>query len=73
MNKENSQFEFLDVITIISFAIQLQNQTKIFDMNDVQADNNRIARDIHQHLEEQDKKIDKIMEMMKNDNSRNIQ
>nr|DAH72611.1 MAG TPA: hypothetical protein [Caudoviricetes sp.] len=41
--------------------MQLQNQTKIVDLHDIQDDNNRIAQDIHAHLEQQDKKINRIM------------
>lgn len=29
-------YSFLDVITILSFVLQLQNQDKLFDINDVQ-------------------------------------
>lgn len=28
-------YNFLDVITILSFMLQLQNQDKLFDINDV--------------------------------------
>lgn len=67
---ENQQFELLDVLTIVSFLLQLQNQSKLFGLADVQADNNRIAEDIHKHLTEQDKKINEIMEILKNENHR---
>lgn len=64
---ENSQFEFLDIITVISFIMQLQNQSKLFGLHDVQEDNNRISSEIHKHLEQQDKKIDKILELIENE------
>lgn len=58
---QNQNFELLDILTIVSFFMQLQNQVKIVDLHDIQDDNNRIAQDIHAHLEQQDKKINRIM------------
>ena len=60
-NGENSNFELLDVLTIVSFVMQLQNQSKLFDFHDIQNDNERVAEEIHQHLKTQDEKIDKIL------------
>ena len=65
---ENQQFELLDVLTIISFLLQVKNNEKLFSITDIQEDNNRIATDIHKHLTEQDQKINKIMEILKNEN-----
>lgn len=62
MMGENQDFEFLDVLTIVSFIMQLQNQSKLFGLHDVQDDNNRVAREIHAHLETQDEKINRILE-----------
>lgn len=61
---DNSQFEFLDVITVVSFIMQLQNQSKLFSLHDIQDDNNRISAEIHQHLQQQDEKINKILELI---------
>lgn len=61
---DNSQFEFLDVITVVSFIMQLQNQSKLFSLHDIQDDNNRISAEIHQHLQKQDEKINKILELI---------
>lgn len=58
---QNQNFELLDILTIVSFCMQLQNQAKIVDLHEIQDDNNRIAQDIHAHLEQQDKKINRIM------------
>lgn len=65
-----SQFEFLDIITIISFIMQLQNQSKLFSLRDIQNDNNRISAEIHKHLQEQDGKINKILEVLNNGKTR---
>lgn len=70
INCDNSQFEFLDIITIISFIMQLQNQSKLFSLRDIQNDNNRISAEIHKHLQEQDGKINKILEVLNNGKTR---
>ena len=61
MMGDGQNLEFLDVLTIVSFCLQLQNQSKIFGLHDIQEDNNRIAQEIHEHLEKQDLKINRIM------------
>ena len=58
---ESGQLELLDVLTIISFCIQMQNQNKIFSIHDIQSDNDRVLDNIHQHLKIQDDKIDQIL------------
>lgn len=63
----NGQFEFLDVLTIISFAIQMQNQKNIIGIRDVQNEVDRAITEIHSHLEMQDAKIDRILEALKNE------
>lgn len=67
--QENEQgFEFLDILTILSFAIQMQNQSKIFGISDIQKELQKVVGEIHAHLETQDDKIDKILEVLKVDN-----
>ena len=58
--------EFLDILTVVSFVLQVQNQGRIIDLGDVQDEVNRAVEEIHRHLEEQDKKIDRIIEVIKN-------
>lgn len=62
---DSGQLELLDVLTIISFCIQMQNQNKIFSIHDIQSDNDRVLNDIHQHLKIQDDKIDQILSLLK--------
>lgn len=61
MNEERNSFEFLDILAIISFAIQMQNQSKIFGISDVQSELQKAVKEIHAHLEIQDEKLNKIM------------
>ena len=62
---DNKGLEMLDVLTIISFCLQLQNQSNIVGIKDVQREVNRAVKEIHEHLEEQDRKIDHILEALK--------
>lgn len=63
----NEEFELLDLLTVLSFIMQLQNQSKLFGISDIQEDNNRVAEEIHQHLKQQDEKINKILELIGNE------
>ena len=54
---ENGQFEILDILTILSFALQVENQGNIIRITDVQKEVNRAVEEIHAHLEEQDRML----------------
>ena len=67
----NGEWTFLDVLTIMSFMIGVKN----LDMNVTQEDAQRLQADlaektdillkeIHSHLEMQDKKLDDIMKVL---------
>lgn len=53
----NDNFEILDVLTIISFALQLQNTTELSK----QATNNDVIHDIHQDIERLESKLDSVI------------
>jgi len=68
---DNGEFTFLDILGIMSFLIGIQN----LDYNITQEDMDNTTRkldyalrkeveEIHQHLQEQDDKIDKILEVL---------
>ena len=59
---ENKQLDFLDILSLISFAIQLQNQGNIIHISDVQNEVDRAVDKINEHLVEQDRKLNLIME-----------
>ena len=61
---DKQQFEFLDVLTILSFALQVENQGKVIGLTDVQNEVNRAIGEIHAHLEEQDRMIRLLLERM---------
>ena len=66
MNNQDEGVEFLDILAIISFAIQMQNQSKIFGISDVQRELQKVVGEIHAHLERQDEKIDLILKGLNN-------
>lgn len=64
----NNSIELLDLLTIISFALQISNLNANLNqndkqelMNEVDSKTEKILRQIEKHLEIQDEKIDKIM------------
>ncbi len=59
----NSQ-NFLDVLSVISFAIGLANYEENVDQSAMSETVNAAVEDIHQHLREQDVKLSKIMEKL---------
>ena len=66
---DNGQFTFLDTLSLLSFTISMLNYGENItqsDKQDLQQDLtnkvNLILKEIHSHLEQQDKKIDKILE-----------
>lgn len=77
MNK--NELTFIDMLSIISFCVGLQNLDLNLSQNDLDNQTQeldsrlrRVVDDIHLHLQEQDKKIDLILAEVRNDNSRNI-
>ena len=76
----NGEWTFLDIISLMSFCIGLQNLDMNITQEDMQnADHNsamradKILQEIHSHLEEQDRKIDEILEELRNGRERDIQ
>lgn len=65
MNENN--FDFLDLLTIISIGIQIQNQKDIAKASDIQDEINRAVDLINEHLQMQDQKIDEILKILKGD------
>ena len=56
-----NNLEFLDILTLISFVLQVQNQQNIIGISDVQREVNRAVEDIHRHLQAQDEKLERIL------------
>ena len=73
---ENRQLDFIDILSILSFVIGLENLEMNITQNDMDAQTRDInsqaqtlvenaLSEIHAHLERQDKRILQIMEAMK--------
>ena len=71
----NGEWTFLDIVTLISFVIGLENLEMNITQNDVQeqtkeinktADErvDRLLGEIHSHLEMQDKKLNEIVQRL---------
>lgn len=71
---DRQQLEFIDILSIMSFCISLMNLNENLsqgDKQDLQNDLSEkmkiILNELHSHLQEQDEKIDKILEELSND------
>ena len=62
---EHNNDEFMDILSIFSFVIGLKNYEENIDQSQLQEIAQGIISDIHRHLQEQDDKIDKILELLK--------
>ena len=51
----------IDILSILSFVIGLENLDMNVSQSDLQDIAQNILKEIHTHLEEQDKKLDEIM------------
>lgn len=68
MNNENCGLfnqNVLDAIAAISFVLGVANYQENISQSDVQNLVQNALRDVHNHLERQDKKIDEILEIIK--------
>lgn len=61
---EQNNNEFMDILSIFSFVIGLKNYEENIDQSQLQEIAQGIMSDIHRHLQEQDDKIDKILELL---------
>ena len=77
----NQQLNFIDTLSVASFVIGLMNLNENLTQNDKQdlmkELNNKsdlLLKEVHQHLESQDKKIDMILQELKkiNDSRRDF-
>ena len=70
----SNEWDFLDVLAVMSFCIALQNLELNISQDDLQKETERLdvslrknVEEIHKHLEMQDKKLDMILEELKHD------
>lgn len=66
------QLDALDLLSVVSFAIGLANYAENVDQSTMQDAIKSAVRDIHAHLQEQDEKINHIMEVLDNAQNKEI-
>lgn len=72
----NEQFDFLDLLNILSFVIGILNYQENLTQSDKQELMNKVDEDtktaieeVHRHLQMQDEKIDTIMKLLEDKNN----
>lgn len=65
----NEKIDVLDMLSILSFYIGIKNLDENINQNDLQEMLNTAIEDIHTHLEEQDKRLERI-EVLLNDQNK---
>lgn len=66
------QLDALDLLSVVSFAIGLANYAENVDQSTMQDAIKSAVRDIHAHLQEQDEKINHIMEVLDNAQNKEV-
>ena len=59
-----SRDNLLEAVTMVSFIMSLANYSENLDQSSAQDMLNNVVKDIHKHLQQQDNKIDKILELV---------
>lgn len=59
-----SRDNLLEAVTMVSFIMSLANYSENLDQSSAQDMLNNVVKDIHEHLQQQDDKIDKILELV---------
>lgn len=62
---DNRKSNILDAMTVVGFLIGLANYDENITQSDLQDMMKCMLKDVHEHLEEQDNKIDNILELLK--------
>lgn len=72
---DNGEFTFLDTLSLMGFFMGIMNYGENLTQGDKQELQESLSQkaelllnEIHSHLQKQDEKIDKILEVIKNDN-----
>ena len=73
---DGGEWTFIDILSVMSFCIGLQNLDLNIEQSDLDEQTQELDRrlrtvvdDIHRHLQEQDRKIDMILEEVRNENN----
>lgn len=61
---ERNNDMFMDVLGVLSFIMSIMNYNENIDQSTLQKTAKTIMQDIHNHLQEQDQKIDEILKLL---------
>ena len=64
MTSESKAWDFLDILSILSFVIGVANYDENIDQSQLQDVAMSMSKDLHEHLQMQDDKIDRILELL---------
>lgn len=62
---DNRKSNIFDAMTVVGFLIGLANYDENITQSDLQDMMKCMLKNVHEHLEEQDNKIDNILELLK--------
>lgn len=62
---DNRKSNIFEAMTVVGFLIGLANYDENITQSDLQDMMKCMLKDVHEHLEEQDNKIDNILELLK--------
>lgn len=62
---DNRKSNIFDAMTVVGFLIGLANYEENITQSDLQDMMKCMLKNVHEHLEEQDNKIDNILELLK--------
>lgn len=69
MGDQNSLTQ-MDIISVIGLLISLKNLDLNLSQDDFQKVTSKIYKDVHDHLQEQDEKIDYIIKLLEDQNGK---
>ena len=58
------EWSFMDLVSMASFLLSIANLEQNLDQNQLQDSLNRVMTDVHNHLQEQDEKLDQILSLL---------
>ena len=58
------EWAFMDLVSMASFLLSIANLEQNLDQNQLQDSLNRVLADVHNHLQEQDEKLDQILSLL---------
>lgn len=58
------EWSFMDLVSMASFLLSIANLEQNLDQNQLQDSLNRVMADVHNHLQEQDEKLDQILSLL---------